>query len=232
MRHQVLLATAALAALAIAGCAGDRVTSVRPHAGQGMLAVHLTDAPLPLDSIKEVNVFVVRIDAKRAETDSAHLNDDLDHDERAEHDSAGAVNRDDDEGGEHADSTEWVTIATPNQTFNLLALQNGVTAFLGATPVDTGNFKTVRLIIDPAKSNVVLRDGTILTTTSTPAVEFEDKGRHALKVALENSVDVTEGATTTLTLDLKLNQSLTLRGRTFRDGFLFRPVVSGRTHRH
>jgi hypothetical protein len=137
---------------------------------------------------------------------------------------------DDDHDGEHRDSTEWVTIATPAHTYNLLALQNGVTAFLGASPVDTGHFKAVRLVIDPTKSNIVLKDGTVLTMTSTPPVEFERRGKHGLFVELKDDLEVHEGSTTTLTLDLKLNQSLTLRGVSIRDGFFFRPVVDGRSH--
>ncbi|MHB1312162.1 MAG: DUF4382 domain-containing protein [Gemmatimonadaceae bacterium] len=194
------------------------MTGAKAGPGQGMLAVKLTDAPLPLDSVKEVNVFVERIDARRARTDSDSVSEHMD-DDGAEHD------------GGRRDSTLWVTIATPNQSFNLLALQNGVTAFLGATPVDTGHFKSVRLIIDPAKSNIVLLDGTVLTTTSTPPVEFENSHRHGLLVELEDSLEVDEGSTTTVTLDLKLNQSITLRGHSVRDGFLFRPVVNGRCHR-
>ncbi len=218
-----IIRSALLAAglIAAAACAGDGVTGARPKAGQGMLAVKLTDAPIPLDSLKEVNVFVVRIDARRTHADSGEVDDSLEvehHEMEEEHD------------GEHPDSAQWVTIETPNQAFNLLALQNGITAFLGATPVDTGHFKAVRLIIDPAQSNIVLLDGTVLTTTSTPPVEFENHGRHGLMVELQDSLEVNESATTTLTLDLKLNQSLTLRGRGIRDGFLFRPVVDGRSH--
>lgn len=211
----------AAAVLVAAACAGDGVTGARMKAGQGMLAVKLTDAPVPLDSIKEVNVFVVRIDARRAHTDSAEVDDSLE----VEH-----FEGDDDHDGEPCDSTEWLTIATPDRAYNLLTLQNGVTAFLGASPVDTGHFKAVRLVIDPARSSIVLKDGTVLTITSNPPVEFERRGRHGLFVELKDELDVDEGSTTTLTLDLKLNQSLTLRGRTIRDGFLFRPVVDGRSH--
>lgn len=211
----------AAALLVAAACAGDGVTGTRMRAGQGMLAVKLTDAPIPLDSLKEVNVFVVRIDARRAHTDSAEVDDSLE----VEH-----YESDDDHDGKGCDSTAWVTIATPDRAYNLLALRNGVTAFLGASPVDTGHFKAVRLIIDPARSNIVLLDGTVLTMTSTPPVEFERRGKHGLFVELKDELEVHEGSTTTLTLDLKLDQSLTLRGRTIRDGFFFRPVVDGRSH--
>lgn len=212
----------AAALLVAAACAGDGVTGTGMRAGQGMLAVKLTDAPLPLDSLKEVNVYVVRIDARRAYTDSAEVDDSLE----VEH-----YEGDDNHDGEECDSRAWVTIATPDRAYNLLALRNGVTAFLGASPVDTGHYKAVRLIIDPARSNIVLLDGTVLTMTSTPPVEFERRGRHGLFVELKDELEVLEGSTTTLTLDLKLDESLSLRGRSIRDGFIFRPVVDGRSHR-
>ena len=218
IRNALLAATLLVAA----ACAGDGVTGTRMKAGQGMLAVKLTDAPIPLDSLKEVNVFVVRIDARRAYTDSAEVDDSLEVEHREGEDG---------HDGERCDSTEWVTIATPDRAYNLLALQNGVTAFLGASPVDTGHFKAVRLVIDPARSNMVLKDGTVFSATSTPPVEFERRGRHGLFVELKDELEVLEGSTTTLTLDLKLNKSLTLRGRGIRDGILFRPVVDGRSHR-
>src|SRR5512140_3550154 len=96
-------------------CAHDSATGLK--SGQGMLAVKLTDAPLPFDSVKEVNIFVERIDARRARADSARADDDLDGHHM--------------DVPEHPDSSLWVTIATPNAAFNLLNLQNGVTAFLG-----------------------------------------------------------------------------------------------------
>ncbi|MDP1890313.1 MAG: DUF4382 domain-containing protein [Gemmatimonadaceae bacterium] len=222
MERTVRNALLAAALLAAAACAGDGVTGARMKAGQGVLAVKLTDAPIPLDSLKEVNVYVVRIDARRAHTDSAEVDDSLDVEHRE---------GEDEHDDERCDSTAWVTIATPERAFNLLALQNGVTAFLGASPVDTGHFKAVRLVIDPAQSNIVLKDGTVLSASSTPPVEFERRGRHGLFVELKDALHVQEGSTTTLTLDLKLDQSLTLRGRGIRDGFFFRPVVDGRSHR-
>ena len=207
---------AAVGAVALACSPNGATTPIR--SGQGRLAVKLVDAPVPFDSIKEVNVFVVRVDARRArpQTDSE-------------------LGEDADEGHDgmlgwawgHADSTKWVTIVEPNKAFNMLTLQGGVNAFLGDTPADTGAFKAIRLVIDPAQSTIVLKDGTVLSATSDPPVEFESPGRRALFVEFDDSVEVKEGTTSTITLDIRLAESVTLRGRTVRDGFFFRPVVTG-----
>lgn len=216
MTRRLLVGVFVAGAMLAWACSGDRVTG--PGRGQGILAMKLTDARLPLDSVKEVNVFLERIDARRAHAEVELVNDDMDGDHDEDH--------------EHPDSTQWVTIASPNKAFNLLDLQNGVTAFLGATAVDTGNFKAVRLIIDPAKSTIVLKDGTILTPTSDPPIEFERSRRHGLLVELNDTAEVHERQTTTIVLDFRLGESVTLRGRTVRDGFFFRPVVVGAREGH
>ncbi len=220
MRSKHLIPLAITGLVLAAACAGDRTTGPKLGPGRGLLAVRLTDAPLAFDSIAAVNVFVVRVDARRAKVDSGHVDDDLDD-----------VHFDE---GWHSpkDSLRWVTIATPDSAFNLLNLRDGLSALLGASAVDTGHFRAVRLVIDPSKSSIVLKDGTVLSDSSQPPIEFEKKGRHGLFVELADSGEVTEGETTTLTLDLKLNRSLSLRGRTIHDGFLFRPVVAGHCEHH
>jgi hypothetical protein len=215
MYRRLLLGALAGGFVLIGACNGKTVAG--PASGQGMLAMKLTDAPVPFDSVKEVNVFVVRIDARRANADVNTADIDVDNEHAENH--------------ENPDSTLWVTIAAPNATFNLLALQNGVKAFLGATAVDTGHFRAVRLIIDPAKSTIVLKDGTVLSSTSPSPVEFEQRGRHGLLVELNETVEVHEKQTTTIVLDFRLGDSVTLRGHGVHDGFFFRPVIVG-AHEH
>lgn len=222
MIRRMLLGTIAVAGVWAVACSTDHVTGM--GAGRGQLAVQLKDAPVPFDSVKEVDIWVVRVDARRA---NMSVMSDIDKDIDTPHNEAG----DDD----HAvpDSTLWVTIATPDSALNLLTLQGGVTAFLGATAIDTGHFKAVRMVIDPAKSKVVLKDGTVLTMQSTPPIEFEQRGRHGLFVEFDDDVAVEDGATTTITLDFRLGDSVTLRGRSVHDGFFFRPVVTGHSeHDH
>ena len=56
------------AALALAACGSD---PLEIPDGSGVLRVQLTDAPFPTDSVESVDIWVVRIDAKLAEGDSA-----------------------------------------------------------------------------------------------------------------------------------------------------------------
>ncbi len=157
-------------------CSERSVTGAGLAPGQGQLAATLTDAPVPFDSVKEVNIFVDRIDARRAHADSADADGDLDG------------HHDDDHMRDPADSTEWVTIATPNKTFNILDLSNGITAFLGTAVVDSGNFRAFRIVIDPAQSNIVLKDGTVLTASS--GIDFVSTHRHGILVELNDTVNV------------------------------------------
>src|SRR5690348_4853319 len=70
----------------------------------GNVVVRLTDAPFLTDSLKSVDIFVIRVDGRTDVADDA------------------AADKDTDDGS--ADG--WHTLATPNASYNLLALQNGV----------------------------------------------------------------------------------------------------------
>jgi hypothetical protein len=65
---------------------------------------------------------------------------------------------------------EWVTVARPDRTFNLLDLQNGATALLGESEVPPGQYRAVRVVFDPARSSMTDRDG------SHPAIDWQAKG--------------------------------------------------------
>ena len=116
-----------VAGLLVAACDSTSSTG----SGMGTVNVLMTDAPLALDSVKSVDVYVVRIDGKVAETDSA-------------------------EDANETDSAGWHTLVSPAKTINLLSLTNGVTTNLGATALPVGVYKSFRLIIDPTKSSVTM----------------------------------------------------------------------------
>jgi hypothetical protein len=220
MRHR-LLSIALVGGLAVVwACSNGSPTGASMQKGQGAIAMQLIDDPPALDSIASVNIFVVRVDARLKTADSTAA------------DSSVEGNGDtSDRDHIRRDSTAWVTIASPNKLFNIMALQGGDTAFLGSAVVDTAKFRALRLIIDPAQSNIVLKNGTVLTATSTPSVDFFSHGRHGILVDLDNDADVHAGATTTITLDFRLGESISLRGQSIgHDGLVLNAVVRGHSH--
>ncbi|HEX6627440.1 MAG TPA: DUF4382 domain-containing protein [Gemmatimonadaceae bacterium] len=123
-----LVTGAALGALALQGCSDSSGT------GSGLLTVRLTDAPFPFSEVASVDVFVVRVDAKKTTSTDAEAEDDANQD-------------------------GWVTVATPNALVNLLDLGSGKTLNLGATTIPTGTYQSFRLVLDTDQSSITLKDG-------------------------------------------------------------------------
>lgn len=198
------LAGAAILLGAVA-CGGD---SVAP--GNGSLTLQLTDAPFSFDSVARADLWVVRIDAKKADTDSS--------------DAEAGKDDDTNKGNENPDGG-WVTIATPNRSFNLLDLQNGTTTNLGQKTLPTGSYRGFRLILDTGKSSVTLKNGTVLTSTSNPGIKFPSAVRSGVKVVLDAPINVTTNGTV-MVLDFNLGRSFVMRGNTIsQNGLLFKPVI-------
>ena len=126
----------ALTALALAGVvavACDDTGSGPLLTSTGKVNVMLTDAPFPFSQVKSVDVYVLRIDGKLAETDSAQ-----------------AANT--------ADSAGWVTLVSPNKKINLLTLTGGNTANLGVATIPVGTYNSFRMVINTDSSSVTLND--------------------------------------------------------------------------
>jgi hypothetical protein len=201
------LAVVSAVAGTIAACgtgADDATTGVT--AGQtGMLLVQLTDAPFPFDSVKSVDVFVVRVDAKTTATDSAEAAKDAD--------DAGK-----DRGG-------WTTIAEPKAKIDLLTLRDGKTTNLGQKAVPAASYKGFRLVIDPAQSSVTLKNGTVLTATSNPGIQFPSAAQSGIKVNLDRDVRVGKDSTSAMVIDFDVAQSFQMRGPAMKNGLMFTPVL-------
>lgn len=176
----------------------------------GSLSMLLTDKAFSFDSVESANIYVIRIDGKNAATDSADAQTNL---------------SDDTNGGNTDPSKGWVTLAKPNQLINLLALQNGTTTNLGAATLPTGTYLGFRLIIDASKSNIVLKNGTTLTSTSNPGIVFPSATRTGVKIVLDSAFHITTGGTV-MVLDFDLGSSFVMRGNTIsQNGLLFKPVI-------
>lgn len=197
------LAVVALVALvALAACG----TTTPTAAGSGTLAVQLTDAPFSLDSVQRVDVYVVRVDARMADADSA----------------TAAMGAPDDS----ASAGGWTTLATPNQSVNLLAFQGGLALPLGSASIPAGSYRGFRLVIDPTKSSLTLKSGAVLSGTSTPSITFPSAARSGIKIMLAQPVSVTATRTTTVLIDFMVGDSFVMRGNSMsQNGLLFTPVI-------
>lgn len=170
-----------------------------------------TESPLPAGSVKSVDIFVVRIDAKAKEPTDA--------------DAAEAT--------EESESTKegWVTVAEPNASFDLMTLADGTNTLLGDAQVAAGSYRGFRLIIDPAKSSVTLNDdaNTVIGGESIVGLKFPSAAKTGIKINLSGGpVDVKEGETSTLVVKFDVSKSFVMRGATIeQNGLLFKPVIRG-----
>lgn len=174
--------------------------------GTGILKLQLTDAPFPTDSVTSVDLFVVRVDARLTDADSSTA-------ARGVSDDSASV------GG-------WTTVARPNASFDLLALRNGVFASIGQDTLPAGVYHGFRLVIDPTRSGITLKDGMILTGSSDPSVTFPSASRTGIKIVLTQGLAIGADSTSTLRIDFDLENSFVMRGNSIRrNGLLFKPVV-------
>lgn len=200
------IALVGVVALTCAAC-DTALSSLGMSAGSGVVAVRLTDTPFPSDSVKSVDVYVVRVDARVAAADSTAAAD------GAADDSASV-------GG-------WTTIARPDTLIDLLSLQNGITKGLGAATLAAANYDGFRLIIDPSRSSVTLANGTVLTGTSSPKVTFPSASRTGIKIDLTQPITITANDTTPVLVDFNVASSFVVPGTSVsQSGLLFTPVVT------
>jgi len=212
---RVAVSVAAVGALLITACHGD---SAGTASGSGTLSVVLTDGQLPISDVARVDLWIVRIDARFADTSSAGTcggdDDCVSNDESVDQDSD---NRDPSRG--------WVTIARPDRSINLFSLQNGTTTNLGQSTLPTGTYNAFRLILDTDRSSITLKDGTVLTGDSRPGIKFPSAGRTGIKIDLAEPIHLVENGTV-MVLDFDLSKSFVVRGNSVeKNGVLFKPVI-------
>ena len=173
---------------------------------QGRIAVRLTDAPFPLDDVQSIDMFVVRVEARLQAVTEEGADVDVDDGDASD-------------GG-------WIVLATPNASFDLMDLQNGVNVLLGEATVATGSYQSIRLILDTDKSSVTLKNGMTLSGTSSPSILFPSAGKSGIKVLFNTPIEVDEGVTTDVLLDFDAAESFVVRGNTIlQNGLLFKPVI-------
>jgi len=203
MKRTMFAASVLIGSITIGACGGS---DTAPK-GMGTLVVQLTDAPFPTDSVKSVDIFVVRVDGRVEDVDDASADTHVATESESEGDG-------------------WKTLATPNASINLLELQNGVVSTVGEAKIDAASYRGFRLVIDPSKSSVTLKNGQVLTNTSSPSVMFPSASRSGIKIALASPVVVGEDGKTTMVVDFDVASSFVMRGNSLaQNGLLFKPVI-------
>jgi hypothetical protein len=147
--------------LAALGAAACDGNTTQAAVAPGSSRVFLTDDPFPYSRVARVDLYVVSI--------SGSVNGDT---------SATA-------GG------DFVTLAAPHRLINVLALQNGITDELGTVALAYGAITAIRLVIDTDSSSITLKDGRVLTGSSTPGIHWQSSaGRPVLNALLDGQIVV------------------------------------------
>jgi len=194
------------------GTVGVRLTNASVGASVvSEVAAALTETPLPAESVKSIDIFVVRVDVKREEPSEEAAAE-------ATEESA-------------SEQAGWVTIAEPNALFDLMTLAGGTNTFLGDAEVAVGSYRGFRLIIDPAKSSVTLNDeaNTVIGGESITGLKFPSAAQTGIKIKLSGGpVIVEDGETSTLVVKFDVSRSFVMLGSSIeQNGLLFKPVIHG-----
>jgi hypothetical protein len=121
----------------------------------------------------------------------------------------------------------YIQVAAPNKRFNLLDLQGGNTADMGAFELAADSYLGLRLVIDTDASSMTLRDGTVLTNRSDPGVDWQGTGEKTLNALIESPI-VVPGEGATIVVDFDVGRSFLPGGDTLGGGegsYLFLPFI-------
>ena len=126
-------------------------------------------------------------------------------------------------------SGSFVTLATPNRKIDLLALQGGVTDELGTLELPEGIITAVRLTIDTDQSSITLKDGTVLTGSSTPGIAWQSSaGRPVLNALIQEQIDLPDSGGTVV-IDFDVGKAFLtpqeIDPASTDEGFIFSPVL-------
>jgi len=120
-----------------------------------------------------------------------------------------------------SEGNPFLVLSEEDSVFNLLELQNGITAELVEIEVPVGEYDLVRLYVDSA--GVELKDQT----------EFDMRvpsgPQTGIKIFIDPPITVVGGLTTELVLDFDVSQSFVVQGNPYTPagikGFTFKPVI-------
>lgn len=132
-------------------------------------------------------------------------------------------------GGDEEDADNWITVATPVETYNLLELVNGVIEELGISPLEAGTYEQMRLII-----GTIPADGLNILYIGHPYANYvidDNNQPHKLRipssyntgVKIVHSFDISPDQTTELILDFDASASVVEVGTSIN--WLLKPTI-------
>jgi len=128
-----------------------------------------------------------------------------------------------------ATNASFVTLATPNRSINVLALQNGLHDELGAVVLPAGTITAVRMVIDTDSSSITLKSGAVLTGKTTPGIQWQSSaGRPVLNALVDDKISVPdEGGVVVIDYDVgeAFIPPQVLDPASTDSGFIFSPVM-------
>lgn len=127
------------------------------------------------------------------------------------------------------DENNWSTVATPNTTYNLLSLVNGVIGQMGLSYLETGTYTQMRLIIgsSPDTSSNVLGQShpfaNYVIDGSNQYHELKIPSGYQTGIKLVHQFEIIEGITTELILDFDAEKCVVRSGSS--GNWLMNPTI-------
>ncbi|MBE0679743.1 MAG: DUF4382 domain-containing protein [Bacteroidales bacterium] len=118
-----------------------------------------------------------------------------------------------------SDGNPFVTLSDDTVTIDLIDLRNGITETLLEMDIPAGEYDMIRLYVDEA--GLKLRD-----YDDPYRVKVPSGSQTGIKIKIYPYLEVAEGLTSELLLDVDLSRSFVLRGNMHNNnGFIFKPVI-------
>lgn len=117
-----------------------------------------------------------------------------------------------------SDEGTWSTIASPNTTYNLLSLVNGIMGQLSLTYLETGRYTQIRLILGSlpdSSKNIVGQDhpyANYVVDGSNRYHELKVPSAYQTGIKLVHEFEINEGITTELVLDFDTEKCVVRSG--------------------
>jgi hypothetical protein len=126
-------------------------------------------------------------------------------------------------------STDWTTVASPNATYNLLSLVNGIMESLGIEALSTGHYTQIRLFLGASPDNTKNILGNdhpypnYMIDENNNALELKVPSGYQTGIKLVSGFDIEAGLTRDLVLDFDAQKSIVIAGNS--GNILLKPTI-------